>query len=143
MTLNIRTAIAVAAALALPALAQAAPLNVSVEGVEARGGTLYISVQTEAQFMQDDGVAGAVIEAPEAGSLDFSFDLPVGDYAVMVWHDDNGNGTFDTGGEWGAPLDGWTMPNALTLRAAPSFDDVKISLGGDGAELTLPMYYGR
>jgi|GEM_PF-1257564 len=143
MTFNITMAIASAVALTLQALASAAPLNVSVESVQARGGTFYISVQTKAQFTQDDGVAGTVIEGPEAGKLDFSFDLPAGDHAATVWHDDNGNGTFDTGGERGAPLDGWTMPNALALRAATTFDEVKFSLGEDGAELTWPIHYER
>jgi uncharacterized protein (DUF2141 family) len=143
MTRSVQAILVSLGALALPLAAAAAPLDVSIEGVEARGGTFYISVQTEAQFMQDDGVAGAVIEDPDAGELDFSFDLKPGAYAVTVWHDDNGNGTFDTGGQWGEPLDGWTMPNALALRAEPTFEDVRITVGEDGAQLSLPMYYGR
>lgn len=139
----IRTTLIAALTAALPAMASAGSLKVAIEGVEARGGTFYISVQTRDQFMQDTGVAGTVEENPEAGTFDVVYDLEPGEYAVTVWHDDNGNGTFDTGGQWNVPLDGWAMKNAMNLRAAPTFDDVKITVDGEGTTLNLPMIYGR
>ncbi len=56
--------IALAALLGTAGIAAAAPLTVTVTDIEARGGTFYVGVQTEAQFMKDDGVAGEMIEAP-------------------------------------------------------------------------------
>ena len=142
MTLTIRAAIASATALLLPTMAAAAPLNVSVEGVEARGGTFYISVQTREQFMQNGGIDGAIVPAPEAGTLDFTFDLPADEYAVTVWHDDNANGEFDLGGQ--IPLDGWAMSADIGhLQREPVFDDVKITFTGDTKMISMPMVYGR
>lgn len=130
-------------AAALVGTAHAAPLTFTLDGVQARGGTLFISVQSEAEFQKDTGTAGQVIPAPAAGQHSFTFDVPPGAYAVTVWHDDNGNGVFDVGGPYSVPLDGWTMPNALSLRAAPTFADVSLDVPAEGTALTLAMFYGR
>lgn len=68
----------IAATLAMAGAASAAVLTVTLDGIEARGGKLYVSVQTEDQFMKEDGVAGEIPEAPEAGTKTLSFDLPEG-----------------------------------------------------------------
>lgn len=132
----------ITAALAVAGTASAAPLTVTVNGIEARGGKLYVGVQTEDQFMKDDGVAGDILDAPQDGSTTLTYDLPEGRYAVSVWHDFNGNGEFDLD-EQGIPADGWTSPNAASLRAAPTFDQSAVTVSGAGAELQMDMIYPR
>lgn len=132
--------IASAAALVAAGVASAAPLTVTVTGIEARGGKLYVGVQTEAQFMKEDGVAGEIVDAPEAGSKTFAFDLPDGTYSVSVWHDFNANGVFDLT-EAGPPADGWGAINGETLRAAPTFDQVSLAVSGDGASASIKVFY--
>lgn len=139
----IKTLVAAAiAALTAAGTAAAAPLTVNVDGIEARGGKFYVGVQTEAQFMKEDGIAGEIVDAPEAGSRSFTFDLPEGAYAMSIWHDFNGNGKFDTA-ENGMPLDGWTSPNAETLRAAPTFEQSAVSVAAGGGSATLKMIYPK
>ncbi len=133
------TLIAFGFALAVP-LASAAPLTFTVEGVEARGGTLYIGVQTEAMFLQDDGIAGEKIKAPVAGSHTVTFDLPEGDYSVSVWHDLDDDEVFDRA-ESGRPEDGWAMINGASLRGMPTFAAVKIAVPASGANATETMIY--
>jgi uncharacterized protein (DUF2141 family) len=128
--------------LAVAAPAQASPLTVDLDGVRSAGGPLYVSVQTRAQFMQEAAAAGSVVEAPTAGSHRFSYDLPAGEYAISVWHDDNGNGRFDKDENF-MPLDGWAMTNGSALRGEPSFDQVRILLGDAPANARLSMTYGR
>ncbi|MEO1476726.1 MAG: DUF2141 domain-containing protein [Pseudomonadota bacterium] len=123
---------------ASPALAE--PVSFTLEGVEALGGTLYISVQTEEQYQKQAGVAGDIIRGPVAGTMEFDFDLPFGDYAISVWHDQNDNNEFDFD-ENGLPADGWTASNAANLRGAPTFQDVKFTVGTGGVELTERMIY--
>jgi uncharacterized protein (DUF2141 family) len=130
----------IAFALGLAGAASAAPLTVTVEGIEARGGKLYIGVQTQAQFMKNEGVAGNFIEAPAAGSKTLTFDLPEGRYSVAVWHDLEANGVFDTTPD-GVPLDGWSSLNAGKLKAAPTFEEASLDVTGDGAAVTLKMMY--
>jgi uncharacterized protein (DUF2141 family) len=141
---RIRTALTtLAAVLALAGTAHAAPLTFTLDGVRDRPGTLFVSVQSEAEFMKNSGTAGQVVPAPKAGTHDFTFDVPPGRYAVTVWHDDNGNGVFDTGGPYNVPLDGWTMHNGLAIRGAPVFADVSLEVPAEGTALTLSMIYGR
>ncbi|MGB3626686.1 MAG: DUF2141 domain-containing protein [Henriciella sp.] len=128
------------AALAIATPAIAAPLTVTVNGVEDRGATLYIGVQTEAQFMKNDGVAGEIMENAAAGTHTVSFDLPEGDYSVSVWHDLNGNGEFDRA-ENGMPEEGWAMSNGSNLRGEPSFADVSVNVYEDGASVTETVRY--
>lgn len=135
-----KTLMAALAALASAGAASAAPLTVNVDGIEARGGTLYVGVQTEAQFMKNDGVAGERIAAPEAGSRSFTFELPEGAYALSIWHDFNGNGTFDLA-EDGRPEDGWSSINAGALRAAPTFEQASLTLTSGGTAATLKVIY--
>ncbi|HEX8525761.1 DUF2141 domain-containing protein [Allosphingosinicella sp.] len=130
------------AALALATPATAATLTVDLDGVRSAPGTLYVSVQTREQFMQRSGIAGTVMSAPQAGSHRFGFELPEGEYAISVWHDDNGNGSFDKAENF-MPLDGWAMVNAAQLRGEPSFDQVKTVIGGSPAGVRLQMVYGR
>ena len=122
--------------------AAASPLTVDLEGVRAAGGTLYLTVQTREEFMQQRGTAGTVLQRPIAGTHRFGFDVPPGDYAVSVWHDDNANGRFDKD-ESHQPLDGWAMTNGDALRAEPTFDQVKTTVGTAPASLRLTMHYGR
>ncbi|MEM8616299.1 MAG: DUF2141 domain-containing protein [Pseudomonadota bacterium] len=132
------------AALAIPAAlipaAQAAPLTFTVENVEARGGTLYVGVQTRDQFMEWDGIAGQQIDNPTAGTHSITFDLPEGEYSLSAWHDFDGNGRFDTLAD-GSPLDGWAMANSGKLRGMPTFDVVKVDLPAYGAEATESLTY--
>ena len=131
-----------AAAAALPAAAQAGNVEVEIEGVRA-GGTLYVSLQQREEFLSDDQAYRQVIANPEAGTLKVTLpDVAPGDYAVLVWHDDDGNGQFDM--QPGAPpLDGWSMVGAASLMGMPNFDHVKTSVGPEGAEIPLSMLYGR
>ena len=122
--------------------AAASNLTVELEGVRATGGTLYVTVQDREQFMQPRGTAGTVVQRPQAGAHRFGFDVPPGDYAVSIWHDDNGNGQFDKD-ESHQPLDGWAMANGAALRAEPTFDQVKTPVGPGPAALRLSMNYGR
>lgn len=119
------------------AVAHAAPLTVALDGVRG-DGPLYVSVQTEAQFMQEAAAAGTIIQTPEPGSHSFTFDVPPGAYAVSIWHDD-GNGAFDRDAR-GWPLDGWAMSGILG-EGEPSFSDAAVTVGPDGASVSLSMVY--
>lgn len=135
---QIITTALIAGAVAAPAIA--APLTVTLEGVEDRGVPLYVGVQTEEQFMKWDGIAGKKIEAPSAGTVTVSFDLPEGEYSVSVWHDLNNNGKFDMT-ESGWPDEGYAMSNQSALRGPPTFDVVKVAVNANGAAITETLNY--
>jgi uncharacterized protein (DUF2141 family) len=130
------------AALATAAAAQAAPVEIDLSGLRA-GGRLYVELQTRDQFMGDTRAAGKIVDAPAAGSLALTFDVPPGDYAPIVWHDDDGNNRFDVNNATGRPLDGWAMVNGDAIRAQPTFDQAKLNVPADGVKVAMALHYGR
>jgi uncharacterized protein (DUF2141 family) len=129
-------------ALGMTAAVQAAPVEIDLSGLRA-GGRLYVQLQTREQFMGSARAAGEMVSAPAAGDLAIALDVPPGDYAATVWHDDNNNGRFDVDPANGRPLDGVAMSNAETLRGAPTFDQVKLSVPAAGLKLPLALHYSR
>ncbi|MEM9738459.1 MAG: DUF2141 domain-containing protein [Pseudomonadota bacterium] len=127
--------------LTLAATANAVPLTVSIEGVKAREGTFYISIQSETEFMKDEGTAGELVSEITPGTFLKTYGVPAGQYAVTIWHHENSNGTFDTT-DMGMPLDGWAM-SVKALTDPPTFQDVSIEVGGDGSTVELTMTYHR
>jgi uncharacterized protein (DUF2141 family) len=127
---------AAALALALPAAAHAGPVAVDLTGLRA-GGTLYVQVQTRAQFMGQSRIGGRIVAAPRAGSLGVDLgEVPPGDYAITVWHDANGNNRFEMG------TDGWAMANGDRLRGQPTFETVKLTIHAGALRLPLAVSYG-
>ena len=127
------------AALATPALA--GEVTVTLTNVRADAGDLYVSLQSEAQFMQAAAIAAKTVENPKDGTLTVTFaDVPDGRYALMVWHDIDGDGTFSMGPQ--GPADGWAMIGASELRGMPTFQAQSFTLEGN-ATVTEPVLYPR
>ena len=128
-----------AAAASTPAAA--GEVTVTLTDVQPDAGDLYISLQSEGQFMQAAAVADEVIQNPQTDKVTVTFDdLPDGRYALMVWHDIDGDGTFSMG-EMG-PTDGWSMIDGAQLRGMPTFAAQSFTLDGS-ATITEPMLYAR
>lgn len=126
---------------AAPEAAIAANVRVELSGLRA-GGKLYVQAQTRDQFLGEARAAGRVIQAPQAGAMIVDLgEIPPGDYAVTVWHDDNGNGRFDIDSASGRPLDGLvSLPNQ---SGPPSFEQVKVAVPASGLTVPLALQYGR
>ena len=132
-----------AAALALAVPATAAPVRVELTGLRA-GGTLYVQLQTRAQYMSAERSAGRIVRAPAAGALSVDLsEVPPGEYALTVWHDDNGNDRFDVDPQTGRPADGIAVLHAESLRAQPTFDQVSFTVPAEGVAVPLALHYGR
>lgn len=137
------TVLAGAVALAASTAAEAADVTISLNGVRDAKGPLYVSLQTAAQFLKDEGSYGTIIRAPKPGTLTVVLpNVAPGDYSVSVWHDLDDDKVFDKA-ESGMPLDGWSMNNAAALRGEPTFDEVKFNVGARGATLNLDMFYAN
>ena len=123
--------------------AVAAPLTVTVEGVETREGPIYVSVVTEDQYasMGREMTAGTREEEVTVGSMTFTYDVPPGSYAVNVWHDDNGNGQFDFGAR--GPEDGIGVSGGLPEFRAATFEEAKFEVTGEGAAVSVAIRYNR
>ena len=140
----IRTTLFATAALALataasPALADT--VTVKLTDLRPDAGALYISLQSEAQFMQEAAIAEKMLENPQDGTVTVTFDdVPEGRYALMVWHDIDGDGTFSMGPM--GPTDGWAMIGASELRGMPSWDAQSFTLDGSATITETVLYPG-
>ena len=138
-------AAAVIAAIALVSFARPASaeqVRVTITGVEARGGEILASLQTEDEFMQPRGHYGVIVPAPTAnGDVVIEFnDVAPGTYSFSAMHDVNGDRQMQRQ-ENGRPLEGWAMHNGASLRARPEFGQVSFTVGAAPVTLTEPMIY--
>lgn len=120
----------------IEALFLMAPLNVVVEDVRSGDGQIYISVQSNDQYMSGNRVAGS-IESPSEGTMRLSYDVDPGTYAISVWHDEDANGVFDQA-ENGMPLDGWGNSGA---GGGWQFEDVSFEVTPNGRTVRARMNY--
>jgi uncharacterized protein (DUF2141 family) len=130
-----------AALVGMAAPAFAGDVTVTLTGVQAKGGQMLVSLQSRDQFMQPAAAAGAKAEVTAAGDLTVVIpNVPAGDYAVVVLHDEDGN--FQMAREPnGKPREGWAMSGAFPGGRPPTFDQVKISVPAGGASVTEAMVY--
>lgn len=128
----------------MSASAFAEDVSVTLTGVEARGGQILASLQVEEDFMQPRSAYSIVAPAPAAnGDVVIVFEnVTPGVYAFSAMHDANSDYQMQRQ-ENGRPLEGWAMHNGASLRARPTFEQVKIDVGADGAMLTEAMIYPR
>ena len=121
--------------------ALAGDVNITVTGVQARGGDLLVGLQTSAQFMKHEGDHGEIIKAPQAGSRVVTLrGVAPGEYSVSVLHDTNGDQQMALSSN--RPAEGWALFRGETLRATPTFEQVKFTVPPTGdANVSVAMQY--
>lgn len=128
----------VALLFALPG--QAADLTVTLSEIRASTGIIKLGLVDSTDGW--DGKAKPVYTtgAPPSGDTQvFTFkDVAPGRYAVMVTHDENGNGKLDTN-MIGMPTEGYGFSNNPNVMRKPTFDEAVFEFGADGASLNIEL----
>lgn len=84
--------------------------------------------------------ARAIVPVREGRAV-CSFSVPPGDYAIAVFHDENGNGRLDTG-IFGIPTEGTGASNdARGTFGPPSFADARFTYRGGVASVRVRVRY--
>lgn len=132
-----RLILAVLLAAALPSYA--ADLTIRVEGVANAQGELKVAVFNSADTFLTKPLRGAAAPA-QAGTVELTVsDLPAGDYALAVYHDENNNGKMDRNA-MGMPTEDYAFSNnAMGKRGAPRYEDARIVLPAAGATATINL----
>ena len=132
------TAALIGAIAASPALA--GDVEIVLDQVRGEAGALYVSLQTEEQFLKEEGIVGEIIDDPQAGTVTVRFtDVPEGAYSFTAWHDIDRDGQFTMGAR--GPLDGWAMVGAAQLRGEPVFAEQSFTVGQGTARVRETMIY--
>lgn len=142
-SLTLATACAALACGVAAAPAEANMLAVEVTDIRSDKGAIMASLL---KANLEKGIAEqvkGVREAARPGRLTLTFDgLEPGEYAVMLYHDENGNGEMDRN-LFGLPQEGYGFSNAAKGSfGPPKFRDMKVVVEAGGrAVTTAPVSY--
>jgi uncharacterized protein (DUF2141 family) len=137
-----RFAAALVAIFSLAATVRAAELTVTVGNIRSNSGTIRLAFYISPDEWPDNSGNdyGKVVPA-KRGQIVLHFDLPPGVYAINGFHDENGNGKFDTN-FLGIPKEGYIFSNdARPVLSAPSFDSAAFRLPPQGAAIIMHVKY--
>lgn len=126
----------IGAAMLAGASARAAALDIAVDGVRSSKGTVRAGVYDAS----DRQVATAAAPAM-AGHVILSVrDLAPGDYAVKLYHDEDGDGRLDKN-LLGLPREGYGFSNRAKARfGPPSFEAMRVTVADRAATVATLSY---
>ncbi len=108
-------------------------LSITVEGVKSSEGRINVAIYNQSDgFLKFDKVFKCdSIKAHKGITYIAINDLPEGDYALAIFHDENGNNELDT--NWlGIPKEAFGFSNAkVKLFGPPSFRECTLSIKAD------------
>ncbi|HLG87374.1 MAG TPA: DUF2141 domain-containing protein [Alphaproteobacteria bacterium] len=134
---------------------QAAELRLTIYGVHSNDGELLIGLYensagflgaisraSKSGLMPDSGRLVGVSIRAKAGTQSTVFtQLPPGQYAAIVIHDENDNGRLDSNG-FGVPSEGYGFSrDARGFLSAPSFAAAAIAVGDSDVSTTVELIY--
>ncbi len=141
-TLPSPIALVLAVALCVAAIspAGAAELTVKLHGIRAQGGLVKVAL-VESQDAWDGKTSPTRGTGGPATGEDATFafkDLKPGDYAVMITHDENGNGKLDTN-VMGMPLEGYGFSNNPQVMRKPTWDEARFSVADSDVVIDIDL----
>jgi uncharacterized protein (DUF2141 family) len=115
--------------LLMPVFSTPAKLTIVVKNIKAYKGSVVLAVFNSADNFFKKPVAQQVAKAGN-GTMEFSFNLPEGEYAVAIYQDINDNKELDKG--WfGIPKEPYGFSNNFRPRfSTPGFKDCKFRIAG-------------
>jgi len=112
--------------------AQTAKLTIIVDNIEEIKGRLELGIYNEAEnFPKEDLQYKKIYHKVNSKTEKIIIDLPIGEYAVAVYHDVNTNGKCDRN-FIRIPTEAYGFSNNIKpLLSAPDFKETKFSLNKD------------
>ncbi len=121
--------------------AQKASLEVTVKNIKGSKGLIRVGLFVTKEDFLKNAITGKEIDANGSEVKVIFEDLPPGEYAVSVIHDENGNKKLDTKA-MGIPKEGFAFGNnAMGNFGPPSFDDVKVKVDAETVVMVINMKY--
>ncbi|WP_281557609.1 DUF2141 domain-containing protein [Thalassomonas sp. RHCl1] len=115
-------------------------LHVVVTGPQSSRGKIVLALFDNEDDFTKKPYREQIIDADDAGSGAIFNHLADGDYAVVIFHDENANELLDRN-FLGVPEEGVAFSNNLQVKfSLPGFDDAKVSVRGDTA-ISIKLNY--
>ena len=116
-------------------------LTLVVPGLASNEGKVIIALFDSAEGFEKEGafVRSAFVEPENRGAVWTFGDLPFGEYAVRLFHDENGNEKLDT--NWvGIPKERYGFSNdARGKFGPPDYEAAKFDFDSDGMTLQVKL----
>ena len=118
----------------------AADLTVNLEGLRAQSGLVKVALVNSAEAWDGKAAPVQATGAPAKGeTAQFTFkDLKPGRYAVMITHDENGNGKLDTN-LIGMPVEGYGFSNNPRVMRKPTWDETRFDVGAGNLAINVEL----
>ena len=118
----------------------AADLTVNLEGLRAQSGLVKVALVNSAEAWDGKAAPVQATGAPAKGeTAQFTFkDLKPGRYAVMITHDENGNGKLDTN-LVGMPVEGYGFSNNPRVMRKPTWDETRFDVGAGNLAINVEL----
>ena len=127
----------------LPPASFAGDLTIKVDHVRSdRGSILAALYDSEAAFLKQPAARARFKVRAAQGEVKYVFhDLPAGQYALSVFHDENDNGKLDKN-FLGVPKEGYGFTNDARGRAGPpTFGNAAFDFDGTDRTVTVTLQY--
>ena len=125
----------------LVGFAQNASIEVTVKNIKFQRGSIRIGLFNSQENFMKTPVLGKVVKATGTEVTVLFENLPTGDYAISVIHDENENGELDSN-KMGIPKEGFAFGNnAMGTFGPPTFDKAKLSLNGKNVVQIVNLKY--
>lgn len=114
-------------------------LKVDVQNIQLQQGSIHIGLYRAcADFPNCEPIELIVVNA-KGKSVQAAFSVEPGEYAVAVYHDENGNGQMDKRA-FGLPKEPYGFSNNFRPRfSAPKFSDCRFRVGGEGKTISVKL----
>ncbi len=124
-------------AFTVPEPAFAVELTVEIKGIASSTGDIYVALYDKAEKWMKTSLSGSKVAAKK-GSVSVTFkDLPDGDYAISLYHDENSNGKMDSN-VIGIPTEPYAFSNDAAGNFGPaSFEQAKFKVDGEKKNIVI------
>jgi uncharacterized protein (DUF2141 family) len=116
-------------------------IEVKVTEIREAKGDIRVGLFKDEDTFLKKAIDGKVVKASKEGVTVVFENVPEGDYAVSVLHDENGNGEMDSN-VVGIPKEGFAFGNnAMGTFGPPSFEKAKVVVKKEKVRQELKMKY--
>jgi len=122
------------------AAASAGELTVTITDIRESQGSIMVSVvDSDAGWNSKAKPVAAQKVAAAKGEMTLKFgDLPAGQYAVQVMHDQNDNNKLDTN-FLGIPSEGYGFSNNPNVMRRAHYDEARFDVGSEAKGITIRL----
>lgn len=123
------------------AQARAAPLQVTVTNVHGMRGHVRVDLCTAQTFLGDCAFSAEAPPAPGGQTTVFFPDVPVGDYAIQAYLDENDDHEVNRN-HFGIPTEGFGFSHDASFSLGPpKFKHARFTVNDSGTSVQVKLHY--